>query len=374
MYLTLTPPLSCKVLLNRAAVTARWDNGLGQVLYCDSGRTALAIALRLLRLGPESNIVVPGLNCEAVIDTFVNSGVKVRYYDVPETLEPAIEAVEAAVDDRTAGIYVIHYFGLAVNLAPIRRFCDARSIPLIEDCAQALFSGGETSRCGTAGDLALFSLRKTLPVPNGGAIAANRPAYRPALREILLKRPSAAETLARTAFLLMKYHLMDHGQALGAVKRLYLGRFGSAATAGEAPQWEALSSLSERILSAADASAIRAARQMRYRYWADVLRNMRGVRIIRPVLSPAICPYSFPVLIARREEILAELMREGVYLEASFSGAPFPRPVCTPAWRGRSSAERLGKQLVSLPVHQALPMARLGEIARRFISALERRQ
>lgn len=374
MYLTVSPPLSCKVLLNRAAASTRWDDGLGQVLYCDSGRTALAIALRLLRLGPTANIVVPSLNCEAVIDTVVNSAVKIRYYDVPESLEPAIEAVEAAVNDRTACVCVIHYFGLAVELGPIRRFCDARGIPLIEDCAQALFSGGETSRCGTVGDLALFSLRKTLPVPNGGAIAANRLVYQTALRDIMLKKPSPAETLARTVFLLMKYHWMDHGQALHAAKRLYLGRVASGGTAGQAPQWEALSSLSERILGAADPRAISAARQARYRYWANVLRNQSGVRMIRPILTPAICPYSFPVLIEGREEVLGELMRAGVYLEATFSGAPFLKPLCTPAWYGRSSAERLGKHLVSLPVHQALTMARLDEIAGRFICALEHRQ
>ncbi|HEV2386510.1 MAG TPA: DegT/DnrJ/EryC1/StrS family aminotransferase [Candidatus Acidoferrales bacterium] len=374
MYLTISPPLSCKVLLSGAAAATRWDDGLGQVLYCDSGRTALAIALRLLRPGPPANIVVPGLNCEAVIDTVVNSGVRIRYYDVPETLEPAIEAVEAAVDDRTACVCVIHYFGLAVDLAPIRRFCDARGIPLIEDCAQALFSAGEASRCGTVGDLAVFSLRKTLPVPNGGAIAVNRPAYHTALRDIILKKPSPAGTIARTVFLLMKYHLMDHGQALQAAKRLYLGRVASGGTASEAPQWEALSSLSERILGAADAPAITAARQERFRYWAKVLRNQRGVRMIRPILTPATCPYSFPVLIDSREEVLGELMRAGVYLEATFSGAPFLKPLCTPAWYGQSSAGRLGKHLVSLPVHQALTMARMDEIAGRFISALEHRQ
>ncbi len=373
MYLTVSPPLSCKTLLYRPAVATSWAEGLGQVLCCDSGRTALGIALRLLHLPPNSNIVLPGLNCEAVIDTITGANVQIRYYDVPETLDPAIPAIEAAVDNRTACVALVHYFGFAADPTPLRRFCDRRGLPLIEDCAHALFSGGEAGHCGTAGDFAVFSLRKTLPIPNGGAIAVNRAGYRPALREVLLKKPSSVETLARTAFLLMKYHFMQHGRALAAAKRLCPVRANSGGPENQAPAWKALSSVSERILAASEAHAVRAARQTRYRYWADVLRGQRGVRILRPHLAPATCPYSFPVLVDRREELLEELARSGVRLEATFSGAPFLKPGCVPTGQGLPSAARLARELVSLPVHQALPMARLAEIAEKFVSALERR-
>src|SRR5439155_6559464 len=47
-------------------------------------------------------------------------------------------------------------------------FCEAHRLRLIEDCALSLFSRENGTWLGSVGDLALFSVYKTLPLPHGG--------------------------------------------------------------------------------------------------------------------------------------------------------------------------------------------------------------
>jgi perosamine synthetase len=348
-----------------------WERQSAPPLYCDSGRSALALALTALRLTHKSNVVVPALNCEVVIETLAEAGVGIRYYDVPETLEPAAEAIEAAMDADTACVYVVHYFGFPMDLRAVRQICDDRGVALIEDCAHALLSAGAWGECGSVGDLALFSLRKFLPMPAGGALVGNNAACRAAMRDITLKSPPAMDTIARSAFLLMKHYLFAHGEMLRAAKRVWQRKASPTGEGLESPRIEALSSLGMRILRRAPVAAIREARQQHYRFWRDVMSRQSGVQILRPAITPATCPYSFPVLIENRDDLLKRLEEAGVSLEATFCGSPFIKPGCTPASPAAlPSAQYIGDHLLSFPVHQALTKSQLGVIADRVVSAM----
>ena len=65
-------------------------------------------------------------------------------------------------------ILVAHFFGLPQPLAAIRQWCDQRGIRLIEDCAHALFGRSDGKAIGSWGDVAIGSLTKFHPVPEGG--------------------------------------------------------------------------------------------------------------------------------------------------------------------------------------------------------------
>ena len=69
-----------------------------------------------------------------------------------------------------------HYFGLPQPMAAMRAFCDERGISLIEDCAHAFFGVSDDRPVGSWGDVAIASLTKFFPVPEGGLLAsATRP-------------------------------------------------------------------------------------------------------------------------------------------------------------------------------------------------------
>jgi len=72
-----------------------------------------------------------------------------------------------------------------------------KGLLLIEDCAQALLSKFGESPLGSFGDVAIFSIRKTLPVPDGGALVAgtNKAYHFPRMRASPLA-PAVACTAA----------------------------------------------------------------------------------------------------------------------------------------------------------------------------------
>ena len=67
---------------------------------------------------------------------------------------------------------VPHYFGLPQPMSAVRAFCTARGIDLIEDCAHAFFGVSDGAPVGSWGDVAIASLTKFFPVPEGGLIVS----------------------------------------------------------------------------------------------------------------------------------------------------------------------------------------------------------
>lgn len=59
-------------------------------------------------------------------------------------------------------------------MAQLRTWCDETGVALIEDCAHALFGNAGERRVGAWGDLAIASLTKFLPVPEGGCLICNQ--------------------------------------------------------------------------------------------------------------------------------------------------------------------------------------------------------
>src|SRR5262249_25806204 len=72
-------------------------------------------------------------------------------------------------------LFVIHYLGWPQPISELASLCRRRGIILVEDCALSLLSEVDGRPLGTFGDYAIFCLYKTLPVPNGALLVANRP-------------------------------------------------------------------------------------------------------------------------------------------------------------------------------------------------------
>src|SRR6267143_688900 len=94
-----------------------------------------------------------------------------------------------------AALYVIHYAGFPQDMQAARQLAGELGVPLIEDCALALLSSEGERPLGSFGDLSVFCLYKTLPVPNGGALLA-RGAY---AKKVDLLPPAASPPFSSTA-------------------------------------------------------------------------------------------------------------------------------------------------------------------------------
>lgn len=169
--------------------------GVGNCIPFRSGRVAIIAAIKALELKPGASIAVPLYSCPVVFKAIKEVGCIPVFIDIdretfcisPEDLSKKISRVDAVV--------AIHIFG---HLCDMHRLIEVvRGKPIIEDCAQSLYSKINGYMSGTIGTIGIFSFRsgKYLSVGEGGAIFSKNPEIRSRLSTIVssMKVPSKTE-------------------------------------------------------------------------------------------------------------------------------------------------------------------------------------
>ena len=80
---------------------------------------------------------------------------------------PSMTRVIAALTERTAAIVVVHLFGNPCDMDAIMEIARARSLPVIEDCAQAYCTPYGNRWVGTIGSIGCFSMQQSKHLPTG---------------------------------------------------------------------------------------------------------------------------------------------------------------------------------------------------------------
>lgn len=323
------------------------------------GRVAVWWAAKLIGLKPGDEVLVPAYHCGSEIDPLVRYGLTVRAYDVGERLAVHVEDVAARVSDRTRAAYVIHYFGVPQDVTSLAAWCRQRKIKLIEDCAVALLAEGCDGPVGRAGDAAIFSLRKTLPVPDGGALVLRD---QPVAGDMHLVAPPASAN-RKALFKLLAGSMRPKAPAW--LNAMLTGRSdhdsGSSVDSNElAPLAEddrfdprtadwAMSAVSRRIASGVNPDEVRHRRRANFERLTEGLRQVSSVRPLIATLPPGACPVVCPMVTDRRNELYAALRSSGIAAIPWWAG-------CHEAidWAGFPTARRLKQSIVALPVHQML--------------------
>lgn len=149
--------------------------GLPTFAMVDSGSNALFMAVTLLDLPPESEIILPAFTWVSCAQAVILAGHRPVFCDVDlSTMNVRREDIEAKITNKTAAVMVVHYAGLAVDMDPILEL----GYPVIEDAAHAVDSTYKGKPCGALGDVGIFSYDavKNLTVGEGGGITARQAA------------------------------------------------------------------------------------------------------------------------------------------------------------------------------------------------------
>jgi dTDP-4-amino-4,6-dideoxygalactose transaminase len=334
-----------------------------------SGTAAVYQAVRALALPRGSVVLCPSYNCGHELEPILRLGLRVRCYRVDGNLETALEDLEREVDGDTRAILVTHYFGFGRDLTAMREFCDQRGLALIEDCAHAFLSDNEAGNLGRVGEVAAYSFRKTLPIPNGGAAVLNRPTL--GMPTDLRPPPHASTWLKRLD--LARKAALDRWTATHSLRDALAGvALAPAAVGGElirrirplgrthcydpddedygfAPdvvQWK-MSGFSQRAVAAFDFAAIAAARRANYRRLAASLAGLRGCRPLRLQIADNCCPLFLPVQFDNRDEVY------GYLLSLRINAALWwyeQHPAVD--WSRFPEARHLKATVLALPIHQ----------------------
>lgn len=176
------PALSCRLprgpVLDWASLSGQGSanvpaiDAAAQRLLVTSGRAALALALKALRLPAGSKVLVPTYHCPTMIAPVLHAGLVPEFYALGKDALPQLESLHDGAIGNTGAIIVAHYFGLPRSLADVRRWCDLNGVALIEDCAHCFFGQAGERPAGAWGDYATASLTKFFPVPEAGLLVS----------------------------------------------------------------------------------------------------------------------------------------------------------------------------------------------------------
>jgi dTDP-4-amino-4,6-dideoxygalactose transaminase len=159
----------CQALLEAAL-------GGSRVLLTTSCTDALEMAAILLDVGPGDEIIVPSFTFVSTANAFVLRGARPVFVDVrSDTANLDERLLEAAITPRTKAIVVVHYAGIACEMATILELASRRGIPVVEDNAHGLFGKYRERWLGTLGVLGTQSFHETknFSCGEGGALVIN---------------------------------------------------------------------------------------------------------------------------------------------------------------------------------------------------------
>ncbi len=325
------PVLGWSALAGRRAPPTDCMLDIPGMHFTTSGRAAILLALEMLGVGPGDRVLLPTYHCPTMVSPASARQATPAFYPIDEHGSPLLEWLDAQDLRGVKAILVAHFFGLPQPMRAMRRWCDAHGIALVEDCAHALFGRSGERPVGTWGDVAIASLTKFLPVPEGGCLVANNHAAMPALAPCPPSQQAKAvldivEEGARHGRLAGLNSLVSG--ALAGLRKLRphpsggaplhaTGAPDDAAHAEAADGFSINVPLAHRALAwpckwvarALPLSRIVLRRQARYAELARRLAGRPGLRPLLPVLPADSAPYVFPLWVDRPDPGYAELRR-----------------------------------------------------------------
>ena len=356
-------PLSLARLSRRGVLPEPFGSRTVRTYY--QARYAIWHALRALGIKPGENVAFPALHCSAELDAFVHLGIELRFYGIDDSLQVRIDSLESAIDDRTRALFVIHYFGLPQRVDAIGEFCRRRGLRLIEDCAHTLRGFCGDRLLGTFGDVSIFSMRKLLPLPDGGALRINDPAIDPPIEPAVT--PPCGKTVGEVRRSISRNLETQQGRFARALRARLLKPAFAALKAVRSrrradlslreDQYEfmperihwSMSSLSRAVLRSTPLDEVCRRRCENFHSLAERLGPTMHVRPLALEIPENFCPWLFPVMVDRPEAFVAHLMGQGIEVSEFWQRfhPAFPR--------SQFPAESAMKErLLPLPVHHQL--------------------
>jgi dTDP-4-amino-4,6-dideoxygalactose transaminase len=150
------------------------------VLLTTSCTAALELSAMLLDLRPGDTVIVPSFTFTSTALAFVREGARILFCDIePRTLGPDPRSVAELLDDSVRAVVVVHYAGIAGDVAGLREvLADRPDVAIIEDNAHGLFGRWRGEPLGSLGRFATLSFHdtKNFICGEGGAIVVGDPA------------------------------------------------------------------------------------------------------------------------------------------------------------------------------------------------------
>lgn len=287
------------------------------------GRQALAEALRRSGVEPGDRVLLPGLICREVLASVSAVEAVPVFYAVDETLTTDADSLKRAGMSGARAVLAVNYFGFPQPLDVFRACCRQWGAALIEDNAHGFLSAEGEVPLGRRGDLGIFSLRKTLTVPNGAALVDNRHAPPPyPEHDGYCRSPWAAQWRYRlkTGVKPLMGWIGPAGaqrmfSVIGSLRRVIGGTIPSSSPEAEmAMPRDSFAPLTSRLLDRLDVRRECARRRELYEWCERTFADVPGVCPVFGHLAQGVVPQGFPLRVTTDDatHLVKQWWRSGI--------------------------------------------------------------
>ncbi len=127
-------------------------------VMCNSGSSALYLAIEVLGLEPGDEIITAAVTFSTDIAPMLRAGLVPVFVDVtPDTFQIDVDAIEAMIGPRTRAILTPNLIGNAPDWDRIREIADKHGLKVVEDSCDALGLTLRGTPTGTRADISLTS-------------------------------------------------------------------------------------------------------------------------------------------------------------------------------------------------------------------------
>lgn len=152
----------------------------------NTGTSALHLALLAAGIGSNDEVITVPFTFVATVAAIYYTGAKPVFVDInPRTFTIDVEAIEAAITERTKAIIPVHLYGQAADMDPILDIAKRHGLVVIEDACQAHGSEYKGKRVGSLGDMGCFSFypgKNLGAYGEGGMVVTNNAEFRRVIR------------------------------------------------------------------------------------------------------------------------------------------------------------------------------------------------
>lgn len=205
--------------------------GARHCVALNSGTAALHLALVVLELPPDAEVIVPALTFVATAHAVVLAGLRLCLADVDPvtlTLDPA--DVARRLSPRTRVLLPVHYGGQPCAMDELASLADASGAVVVEDAAHAAGARYRGRAVGSISPLTCFSFHavKNMTTGEGGCVTTGSAAHARRLSRLRWMgidrdtwqrtRDATHDSHYEVAELGFKYHMHDIAAAIGLVQ------------------------------------------------------------------------------------------------------------------------------------------------------------
>ena len=347
-------------------------HGADRVLRYGFGKAALRDVLDCVGCGRGDNVLLPAYVPDGVVEPIRESGAEPRFYPIDGALAADVGRVRAIVDDRTAALVSVNYFGFPqAALDELRAVADEHEAILVDDNAHSALSRRGDRLLGTFGHVGITSLRKLFPVPNGALLFVNDDRFdtesfsRNAVRDSFTVDDYQFSRRSISDGLQCRHQLLDTGTQVGSLVANAIRQRESSEPVSVERDPEAIyraakepmSKLSCKVIERIDPQSIVRQRRENFEAWLEHLAGIPDVEPVFESLPTGVCPHVFPA-------VLSGGWRER-FEQPPTTWPPLPADVRRSD--GFGTTKSLAQSLVRLPLHSGLTyddfLTCLGEVS-----------